>query len=308
MEYLYLIIGLVLLFFGGKYLVKGAVDIAAYLKVSTLVIGVTIVSFATSAPELAVSVRAALNNQPDISIGNIVGSNISNIALVLALTIIIAPISVKRNSILIDWPIMMAVSILFILFIINLNLQLYEGLIFIIILIGYNYISIKISRKNNHSKNNIKKPDTSIWLSIFFLTIATLALVYGARFLTDGAEQIARNFGVSERVIAVSLVAVGTSIPELATSLIAAIKKEMDISIGNIIGSNIFNILGILGITSIIKPIPVNELTLKIDAFWLVGVSLLLFLFMLPVKNGKLTRLKGIVFLIIYIYYIYLIY
>ncbi len=133
-------------------------------------------------------------------------------------------------------------------------------------------------------------------------------MVFGSQFLTTGAEAIALNFGVSERVISISLIAVGTSIPELATSLIAAFKKEMDISVGNIIGSNIFNILGILGISSVVKNIPVNPLIIHFDMFWLIGISILLFLFIIPAKLGKLTRIEGIILLLIYVIYIYLIY
>ncbi|MBN2521346.1 MAG: calcium/sodium antiporter [Bacteroidales bacterium] len=308
MEYIYLIVGFILLFIGGKYLVKGAVEFSAHLKVSTLVIGVTIVSFATSAPELAVSLRAAIINQPDISIGNIVGSNISNIALVLGLTAIIFPMPVNRNSVLFDWPVMMIISILFYIFILNLELQFYEGILFIILLVGFNYWIINRSRKKRHEKNDFKVPEISLFISLLFLIFSSISLVFGSKYFTMGAEQIARNIGVSERVISVSLIAVGTSIPELTTSLMAAFKKQMDISIGNIIGSNIFNILGILGITSIVKNLPINELTLKVDVLWMLGISILLFFFIIPLKGGKLTRIEGIVFLIIYIIYIYLIY
>ncbi len=308
MEYIYLIVGFVLLFIGGKYLVKGAVEFSAHLKVSTLVIGVTVVSFATSAPELAVSLRAAITNQPDISIGNVVGSNISNIALVLGLTAIIFPMPVNRNSVLFDWPIMMTISILFYIFILNLELQFYEGVLFIILLVGFNYWVINRSRKKHHEKNDLKVPEISLFISLLLLIFSSISLVFGSKYFTMGAEQIARNIGVSERVISVSLIAVGTSIPELSTSLMAAFKKHMDISIGNIIGSNIFNILGILGITSIVKNIPINVLTLKVDVLWMLGISILLFFFIIPSKGGKLTRFEGIVFLIIYIIYIYLIY
>ncbi|MFC2137634.1 calcium/sodium antiporter [Bacteroidota bacterium] len=309
MEYLLLGLGFLLLFIGGHYLVKGAVEFAAHLKISTLVIGVTVVSFATSAPELAVSLRAVINNQPDISIGNVIGSNISNIALVLALTAVIFPLPVNKNSIIFDWPIMMATSIIFYVLILNLKIELYEGIIFVILLIGFNYLSIHYSRRRSKSeKKKVKTPEISIIVSILFLIFSSICLVFGSKFLTNGAETIARNIGVSERVISVSLIAVGTSIPELATSLTAAFKKQMDISVGNIIGSNIFNILGILGVSSIVKTIPVNPLTVNFDIFWMLGTSLLLFFFIIPARVGRLTRLEGIILLIIYVIYIYLLY
>jgi len=309
MEYLFLGLGFLMLFIGGHYLVKGAVEFAAHLKISMLVVGVTVVSFATSAPELAVSLRATISNQPDISVGNVIGSNISNIALVLALTAIIFPLPVNKNSVIFDWPIMMTASIIFYLLVLNLKIELYEGIIFILLLVGFNYLSIHNSRKRSKShKKEVKTPEISIINAILFIVFSSICLVFGSKFLTNGAETIARNIGVSERVISVSLIAVGTSIPELATSLVAAFKKQMDISIGNIIGSNIFNILGILGISSIVKTIPVNQLTVNFDIFWMLGTSLLLFFFIIPARIGKLNRFEGIVLLIIYVVYIYLIY
>ena len=306
MEYFQLLIGLAVLSVSGHFLVSGSVELAKRFNVSTLVIGVTVVSLGTSAPELIVSLKAALLNHPEISIGNVVGSNISNIALVLALTAILNPIPVKRDSIVIDWPIMMFSGILFYLFIINERLQLHEGLIFLGSIIFYVYWSIKRSRREENKKQNktiiYKFP---LWQSIVFVVIAAVGLIYGSTWLIDGATEIALNFGISERVISISLIAFGTSVPELATSIIAAFKHETDISIGNIIGSNIFNIFGILGTTAVVKEIPVDFQNFGNDILWMLAISVLLFIVILPLKGGILKRYKGVLLLCIYAFYIF---
>ncbi len=306
MEYLQLLIGFIVLLASGHFLVKGSIDLAKRIGISTLVIGVTVVSFGTSAPELIVSLKAALTNHPEISIGNVVGSNISNIALVLAITAIVNPIPVKRNSIVIDWPIMMFSGVLFYLFIINGTLQFYEGIIFFSLLIVYVYWSIHRSRKEE--KLNHKKKDdiiAPIWKPVFFIVVSCIGLMYGSTLLIEGATQIALSFGVSERIISITLIAFGTSVPELATSIIAALKHETDISIGNIIGSNIFNIFGILGTTAIVKIIPVNFSDFGPDIIWMLIISILLFILILPVKGGILKRYEGLLLLIVYVFYIY---
>lgn len=309
MEILFLLLGFLLLFAGGKYLVKGSVDIAGHLKISTMVVGVTVVSFGTSAPELLVSLQAILKGHPDISTGNVIGSNISNIALVLGLTALIIPIPVKRNTIFFDWPFMMAVSILFYLFILNQELGRLQGIIMMLLLIGYNYYSIWKSRRNySISEDKPVTPKLPVASAIFMVIGSVVALVYGSKYLVIGAEEIARDLGVSERAISLSMVAVGTSIPELVTSLAAAIKKELDISIGNIIGSNIFNILGILGTTAIVSPISINQMIIQFDIFWMLGISLLLLVFLLPLKKGKMNRMEGIIYLMIYSIYIYILF
>ena len=308
MEYLKVLAGFVVLLYSGNYLVKGGVSLAGHLKISSLVVGITFVSLGTSAPELIVSVQAALKGHPDISIGNVVGSNISNIALVLAITSIIIPIRVSRNSVVINWPVMMLASVLFYVFIMNYSLDRWEGIIFILGLITFLYLSIRNSRKQHFSSNEEPvKPSQSIFVALLIVLLSCAGLAIGSNWLVNGAATVARNFGVSERVISVTLIAFGTSVPELATSIIAAVKKELDISVGNIIGSNIFNLLGVLGITASITPIDVNPNTIRFDVPWMLGISLLLFLFILPFKGGRLTRLKGIVMLISYAAYVSLI-
>ncbi|NBC82901.1 MAG: calcium/sodium antiporter [Bacteroidetes bacterium] len=308
MEYLLLILGFVILLSSGNYLVKSSVTIAYYLKLSTLVVGVTVVSFGTSAPELLVSLQAAVDGHSDISIGNIVGSNISNIALVLALTALIFPIPVKSDTIRIDWPVMMTASVLFYLFALNLELVRLEGLLFVVLLISYIYFLIYRSRKQPDIASVEEGLHKPLWMTLVILVISAVGLVVGSRLLVDNAIIVARDFGVSERVISVTLIAFGTSVPELATSAVAAFKKEMDISIGNIIGSNTFNLFAVLGITSLVKPIDINPNTLSFDIFWMLGFSILLFLFILPAKAGRLTRIKGGILFTLYISYVLLLF
>ena len=269
--YLLLITGFIILLYSGNYLIKGSISLAHKYKVSKLVIGVTLVSFGTSAPELFVSVIAAIQKQSEISIGNIIGSNIANIALVLAITAIIFPIPVKSNTIRYDWPVMMIASILFYIFILNGFLKFWEGLVFIIFLNAYLFFTLYYSRKNYDFESE-KKIQThfSLAMAILIIFISTIGLAAGSYLLVDNAAKIAGMLGIEKRVISISVIAFGTSVPEIATSMIAAFKKEMDISIGNIIGSNIFNILGVLGIASIITPISIiGEMRLKLDILWI---------------------------------------
>ena len=302
MEYLLLILGFAILIFSGDFLVKGGVEIAKHFKISPLVVGVTVVSFGTSAPELFVSIDAALDGSPDITLGNVIGSNIANIALVLGLTAIILPIPVKSKSIKFDWPVMFLASILLFVFGLDNKLNSYECIFFVLAILWYIIHSIYFSRKET-KENGTEKANLSIIKSIAIIILSSIGLYYGADLLVNNAKEIALTFGVSERVIGLTLIAFGTSVPELATSVIAASKKQLDISIGNIIGSNIFNIFAVLGITGIIKPINVTQKALEFDLIWMIAIALLLFLFILPLKNGIISRLKGLAFFIIYITY-----
>lgn len=306
MEYILLLLGFVLLILGGRFLVTGSVALSTHLKISKLVIGVTVVSFGTSAPEMFVSCMAAINNHADVSIGNVVGSNVANIALVLALTAIVFPIPVRSSTIKFDATFLIIVSGLFYVFILNSNLARYEGIVFLLLLISYSIFIIKKSRKAD-KLNNVEFEVTNIpvWQSLLMIIGATLGLAFGSDLLVKNASLIALNFGVPERVIAITLVAFGTSLPELATSLIAAFKKEMDISIGNIIGSNIFNILAVLGVASTITEINVAEKFIRFDIYWMIGISLFLVLTILPVKKGKLTRIEGVILFLVYCIYLY---
>lgn len=306
MEYVLLIGGLITLIVAGEALVRGAVGVALKFKIPTLVIGMTIVSFGTSAPELLVSLKAALEGHPELSIGNVVGSNVANLALVLGLTAMILPIAVKRTTVKIDWVIMMVFTVLFYLFIIDELIQWYEGLIFVLALIGFNIFMFRGGSKSDEEDIDIDIEDAkkkTIVLQFLLILIGCIGLAYGADWLLDGAVTIATNFGVSEHTIAVTIVAFGTSVPELITSVVAALKKETDISVGNLIGSNIFNILGVLGITALVKEVPVSSQVIYNDIFWVLGISL--FVFPLMIINYRINRFRGLLLFLSYVVYIY---
>jgi len=310
MGFLLVLAGFVLLFFSGDWLVKASVQIARYFKISTLVVGITVVAFGTSAPELIVSLNAVFDGVPDISIGNVIGSNIANIALVLGTVAIIMPIRVKKNStVFFDWFIMMMASLLFFLLVQNQKLELYEGVIFVILICVYLFYSVYKSRRQmGKSGEIIQKPTMKISKAIGLLIIAAIGLYFGSELLVDGVVIVAKSFNVSERVIGISVVAFGTSVPELATSIMAAVKKETAISIGNIIGSNIFNILAILGITSILKPINISQVLISVDIWWMLGITVLLLLALLPLKRSVITRWEGVIFLSVYTLYMVLLF
>ncbi len=308
MEYLFLILGFIVLLISGDLLVKSGVALSSHLKISTLVIGVTVVSLGTSAPELVVSIGAALKNHPDIATGNVIGSNISNIALVLGLTAIIIRIPVGKSSVSFDWPFMMFASLLFWVFVLNGKLSFIEGFIFLTLLFIFIFWSVRKSRTElSRLGHDFVKARYSLPVSLLLLIVSAVGLYFGATWLVDGAESIALRLGVTERVISVTVIAFGTSVPELATSVMAAVKKQLDISIGNIIGSNIFNILGILGVTSMIKTIPVS-FEMRFDIYWMIAVSILLLLFMLPYGKAMLNRWKGVALLFVYIFYIFFVF
>jgi cation:H+ antiporter len=309
MTYFLLFIGLALLLVSGEVLVKGAVGLATRLQISKLVVGATVVSLGTSAPELLVSMQAALAGHPEIAIGNVVGSNIANIALVLGLVLIIFPLNVDKGTINLDWPVMMFASILFYLMAMNGILSFFEGILLVVFLIAY--VSYAVYKSRKQSKLDAEsdfidlKSEARRGYGFLLLLIigGSIGLVFGARWFLQGAVAIAEQFNVSEHLISVTLVAFGTSVPELFTSLVAAFRKQTDISIGNLIGSNTFNILAILGITSIVKEVAVSERMLSADMFWMLGISFLLLPFFL--LGRQLTRWQGIVLVMSYIAYIY---
>lgn len=307
--YIFLILGFIVLLYSGNYLVKGGSALAKKVNIPPLIIGLTIISFGTSAPELLVSVNAVNNGHLGISIGNVIGSNIANIGLVLGLTALLMPLPLKKKTILFDWFAMMLSAILFYIFIKFSNNNYFNqihALIFLILIILYIVSSVLINKKNYIAEKNTEKQIT-LMLSVFYIAISIVGLKYGAEFLVESSSNIAKSFGVSEYVISVTIIAFGTSVPELATSIIAVFKKETDISIGNIIGSNIFNFFAILGVTGTIKPIKVDGEIINNDIFWVFGFYTLLLLFIMPLKRSKITRFKGLIFLIFYILYIMLI-
>lgn len=307
------IVGLALLVVGGDFLVRAAVGLSFKLKISKLVIGMTVVSFATSAPELLVSLQAALDGVSDIALGNIIGSNIANIGLVLGVTVIISPLVVDRDFYKLNWPMMMLVSFALYFFLKNDNvLTAIEGIILLVALTLFLIILIRSSRKS--TKANLEDVDDSLALVSNFkitmwLLIGSAGLYFGSVWLVQGAKQLAIAVGISDYAISVTVIAIGTSVPELAASVIAALKKEKALSLGNLIGSNIFNIAAVLGLTSIIKPIVVNPNTpeiLSTNIFWMIGFAAVLIPFILIPKRFEIGRLKGIVLLGAYIVFIYI--
>ncbi len=286
--------GLCLLVASGEFLVRGAVYLASKMKVSSLVIGMTVVSFGTSAPELLVSLEAALNGHADICIGNIVGSNIANLALVLGLTAIVFPVVVDKNSVRVDWPLMFGATLLFVYFISDSVLSHTEGWIFVFLIVSIVLWMIWKSRKEQKGEVEVEKAESGkkeMLINISYLAGAFVGLYFGADWLVEGAVNIAEDLGVDEKLIGVTIVSFGTSLPELVTSLVAAFRKESDISIGNLIGSNLFNILAILGITAAVKEIDVSFDAFFYDVSWMVGISILVFPLMM--NKMSLSRIKG---------------
>lgn len=305
-----LILGLFVLIIGGDFLVRGASSIALRAKISPLVVGLTIVAFGTSAPELLISVNAALSGSPDLAMGNVVGSNICNLALVLGVTVLIGPVKVNPDSIKIDWPVAMGSALLLFWWAGDGELGVGEGVFFVFFLVSYTVFIIRKSRSENKKALAIEEeldlPDSkssSIYKDILFLFIGAMGLFFGSEWFVGGAKNLAVFLGVSQRVIGITVLALGTSLPELVTAIVASFKRETDLALGNLMGSNIFNILSILGITSLIKPISVNETILSIDMFWMLGISLLILPMMLIQR--KLGKVEGIILLCIYVYYTY---
>jgi len=305
--YLFFSLGFIVLLASGHYIVNAGVSMARKLNISTLVVGVVVVSLGTSAPEFFVSLRAALEGYSNISIGNVIGSNIANIGLVLGLTALIFPLAVKSTSVKFDWPVMMVSGILLYLFLWNEKIGRGEGLIFILILVLFILYTLFASRKKNRRWPESEIPARfSLVVSLIIIIAASAGLMLGAELVVKGATSFAKNLGISNRVISVSVIAAGTSLPELTASLMAALKKEPDISIGNIIGSNIYNTFGILGTTAF--TIPLKKISSKFevnDIWWMLGFFVVLFLLILPLKGGILRRYKGLILLTGYIIYIW---
>lgn len=302
---IFLVLGLLFLVMGGDGLVRGSVAIAKRFGVSPLIIGLTIVSFGTSAPELLVSTKASLDGYGSIAVGNIVGSNIGNIALILGVSAIIFPLSISLQILKKELPIMIIATLVTTLFMLDGYLSRLEGLLFTAGIVAYTYFGYKLSKTTNESipQESSVTPikQQSIYLSIAFILGGLGLLVVGGNLFVDGAVAVAKIFNLSEAVIGLTIVAVGTSLPELFTSVIAAIKKESDIAVGNIIGSNVFNLLGILGVASILNPIKSPEISM-VDFAVMNALGLLL----IPLlKTGfKLNRIEGGLLLVCYALYV----
>jgi cation:H+ antiporter len=285
---IYLLAGLALLYFGAEGLVRGSASLALRLGLSPLVVGLTVVAFGTSSPELMVSLRAALAGQGDISVGNVVGSNICNIGLILGLCALITALALALMA--------------------DGNLGHTEGIIFCTILVAYIVFSIQLARRQPADAlgaefgEEVKISKRGLAVDILMVIGGLVLLVFGARFLVDGAVIIARTYGWSEALIGLTIVAIGTSLPELATSLLAAVKKESDIAVGNIVGSNIFNLVGILGITAIVHPLQAAGIS-AVDLAVMAGFSLLLW--PMAYYQQRITRPEGAMLLGGYLAYVF---
>lgn len=303
-EILILCLGLVILLVGGETLVRGAVAIASRLGIAPLVIGLTVVSFGTSAPELLVSVQAALNGSPELALGNVAGSNLVNISLILGITILIFPVKVAKPTIRIHWPMLMLASLLMVFILMDGEFSRLEGGLCLAILIIYVTYMLVQARKEGKAgdEDAQEKSSMSLPLAVSLLVLGVIGLAYGADKTVEGSIALATRFGVSEKIIGLTILAFGTSLPELVASIMAALRKNPDISVGNLIGSNIFNILLILGVTSLVKPIVLNFKEFETDLWFMVAVSAL----MLPLilLGKKLGRWQGVVLLLAYASYL----
>lgn len=275
MDYLYLVAGLVGLFFGGEALVRGSVGIARRMAIPPLLIGLTVVGFGTSTPELLVSVDAAWRGVPDIALGNIVGSNIANILLIIGLSALVWPIKVMGATLRRDTAVMMAAALVLVPIFAMAQMGRPAGLVLVAGLVAYLFWAYRQTGEMEAEDVGVPSPASAL-VSTLWVIGGLVALMVGARLLVDGAVSIARGYGISEAFIGLTIVAVGTSLPELATSLIAAFRRQSEIAIGNIVGSNIFNVLGILGVTALIAPIPVASRFLTFDLPIMIAVSLIL--------------------------------
>lgn len=307
MSFFLILIGFILLILGGNWLLKSAVSISLGLKIPKIIIGMTVVSFATSAPELIVSINSAVNGYPDLALGNVIGSNIANLALVLGITLLIAEMDVQKSFFITNWPVMMAASILLFLFLRNDYLiSDFEGLIFVIFLI---FFLVYLFRFQNYDIIDELPEDVDLlpaYKTFTLFMLGSVGLWGGSEMLITGATDLAITLGVGERLIGVTVVSVGTSIPELAASIIAVLKKEKAISLGNLVGSNIFNILAVVGITSLITPISANDHVIYTnDIYWMLLVSMVLPILVLLPKKMELKRKSGIVLLLLYVAFLY---
>lgn len=304
MDLLITLAGFVTLVVGAELMVRGAVDLALRARISPLVIGLTVVSMGTSAPELLVSLVSAVEGNSAISIGNVVGSNIVNITFILGLTTLVFPIEVDRDSRRIHWPVMMAASLLFWWLFMDDLLNAWEGLLFLSMLSVYVWWMVRSSRSSAESRAE-ETPRMAWWKSTALLAAGILALTFGAEWFVDGGVAIAAAAGVSEQLIGVTIVAVGTSMPELITSMVAAFRKQPDISLGNLIGSNIFNLLGILGVTAAVHPIASDHAAFRIDLMAMALVALLLYPLMR--FGSRMGRWQGAILVVAYATYMVLV-
>lgn len=312
MNYLYLLFGLILLILGAEALVRGASKLAAALGISPLIIGLTVVAFGTSAPELAVSLKSAFAGQPNIALGNAVGSNIFNVLFILGLSALFAPLIVSQQLVRIDVPLMIAASVLVLILGGDGNLSQIDGGILCLGLIAYMVFLIVLSRKESTAIKNEyeaafgakkEREQKNHYINILWVIAGLGLLVLGSSWLVNSAVAIAKNLGVSDLIIGLTIIAAGTSMPELVTSVVASLKGERDIAVGNVVGSNLFNLLGVLGFTSLISPlgIDISPAALRFDIPVMIAVAAAC----LPIffTGNLIARWEGILFLFYYVLY-----
>ena len=298
-------LGLFLLLISGDFLVKGAIQLSNRLGVSALLVSLTVVAFGTSAPELIVAIKATLSGSPGLAMGNVVGSNIANILLVLGLPTLIMGLKNNITDTKRSFGFMIAASVLFIMFGMSGSFSWVYGAVLLSLLACFLFDAFRQNSKkvlNGESLEFQQRIPHSLWTIIFFLTLGVIGLPLGADLLVTNASALAKGYGVSDAVVGLTLVAIGTSLPELATTFVAFVRKKAEVVLGNLIGSNIFNLLAIIGITSLISPVPVDPIFIKFDFWIMLGASVLIAPFIL--LNIKFNRLSGFVFVALYISYL----
>ena len=298
-------LGLFLLLISGDFLVKGAIQLSNRLGVSALLVSLTVVAFGTSAPELIVAIKATLSGSPGLAMGNVVGSNIANILLVLGLPTLLVRLQNGITDTKRSFVLMILASVLFIVFGISGSFSWLHGIVLLSLLTFFLFDTFKQSTEktsNNESLEFRNRTPQSWWTIIFFILLGIIGLPLGADLLVNNASTLAKDYGISDAVIGLTLVAIGTSLPELATTFIAVVRKKAEVVLGNLIGSNIFNLLAIIGITSLISPVPVDPTFIKFDFWIMLGASILLapFIFL----NIQFNRLSGFLFVTLYISYL----
>lgn len=307
---LFIAAGFILLFFGGEAVVHGAAALAQRYRVSPMVIGLTIVGFGTSLPELVVTVNAALVGSTGLAVGNVIGSNMANMMLILGAAALVCPIMVTPDAVRRDGLFMVAITVALVLLGVNGQIGLATGLAMVAVLTTYILFSLWWDTRSNDATGAMHREEaeelTGILKQVWMMVAATLCgfamLVLGAHWLVSGATSLARDAGIPEEVIGLTLVAIGTSLPELATSVVAAYRGHSDVCVGNILGSNIFNILGILGVVAIITPVQFSPGIISFDLWALLIVSVLLIPFML--SGGRVSRTEGVLLLVAYVAYV----
>ena len=305
---IYIIGGLILLYFGANWLVQGAITLALHLGLSPLIVGLTVVALGTSVPEALVSVRAAIGHQGGIALGNVIGSNILNIALILGLSALFNPLKVDSHLVKADVPLLAGATFMLVVLLEDFHISRIEGSFLLLCIVGYvagNIMTVKRTSPEENKIEGVEIPEDhskNLWRDISFLFIGLIALAFGSNFLVTGAVDLARIFGLSEALIGLTIVSIGTGTPEMATALMAAYRKRSDLAIGNTVGSNLFNIMFVLGIAALVAPLDGKGIS-SIDLYVMLGVTILL----LPtVWTGRiLDRKEGFLFLAIYVGYLY---